>query len=610
MSSTKIINVLKDDSFQEILGIFKATPAEEVIFVLPKSARAFKKEEHFVSLRDESKDLGKSVSFLSSSPELNDLAKKYKFDVLLARSPSPRKSVRPGKSSSSLPISTGAGSINIVNQIEDFYAEPATSEDSISTSMKAEDDDDLNLVNSSVEEFTPSVAAISKQDGRRLDDIFIPETENEYSVKVSGVREKTLPIEVNHVEHRALKEIRSVWGSLSSMTPGFASVRSNQSRKSAHRTALVALACTAVVILGTVIFITTGKAEVTIKPVSQPLDISLNIFSSNNTSVVSLAGMAIPGQLFNIQKTVSQDFTATGHVDVAQKARGTITVYNELSVDQPLIATTRFESADHHIFHTLTSIVVPAGKTSNGKLVPGSKDVQVVASKAGKEYNVPVGLFTIPAFKEKGDTNKYQKIYGQSTAPITNGTSGQSTVVTDSDLSVAKQTLTAQLSANVRDELKAQINGLKIINDSQIAIGNPVSTSLADASANTFTVNLSGSLKTIGFKESDLGNLIAQYVDTQKNMTTLPDKLTLRYSNPHWDDARNGLSFTVQITGPGYAKIDQQRITTDLLGKDDTEMKAYLGAISGISSAHVSLSPFWVRSIPKSQDKVRVDLSY
>ena len=50
MSSTKIINVLKDDSFQEILDLFKGTSAEEVIFVLPKSARAFKKEEHLILL--------------------------------------------------------------------------------------------------------------------------------------------------------------------------------------------------------------------------------------------------------------------------------------------------------------------------------------------------------------------------------------------------------------------------------------------------------------------------------------------------------------------------------------------------------------------------------
>ena len=197
MSSTKIINVLKDDSFQEILDLFKATPAEEVIFVLPKSARAFKKEEHFASLHNESKNLGKSVSFLCSSPELNDLAKKYKFDVLLARSPVPRRSVvRQTKSSRLSPAETG--SINVVNEIEDFYAEPATSEDSISTSQPIEE----------------------SSSGRRLDDIFVPEVDNQHNVRVSGAREKEIPVEVNQddfsyepLEHRALQEIKSVWGS-------------------------------------------------------------------------------------------------------------------------------------------------------------------------------------------------------------------------------------------------------------------------------------------------------------------------------------------------------------------------------------------------------------
>jgi len=626
MSSTKIINVLKDDSFEEILDLFKSTSAEEVIFVLPKSARAFKKEEHFASLRDESKDLGKTVSFLCSSPELNDMAKKYKFDVLLARSPGPKRSASKQETSFGSKAAEKS-SISVVNQIEDFYAEPATSEDSISTSSvpasqpQEESDDELEL---------------DSQNGRRLDDIFVPEVENQRNVKVAGGREKAMSVEVRQsdfsdepLEHRALQEIKSVWGfravpsetgskpkssgwfkrSLSNLKPKLVA-EGDYPRRSSHRGGLIVMACLAVVILGTVVFMTTGKAQVTVKPLSQSMDFSLTMFTSDNTSTINLTGLAIPGQLFNIQKTVSQDFTATGHVDVAQKARGTITVYNELSVDQPLVTTTRFESADHHIFHTLTSIVVPAGRTSNGKLVPGSKDVQVIADKAGSEYNVSVGLFTIPAFKEQGNTEKYQKVYGQSTAPILNGTSGQSTVVTDSDLNTAKQTLTTLLTANIQDELKTQINGLKIINDSQVVVGNPISTSPVDTTATTFTVNLSGSLKTIGFKESDLFALIAQYVETQKNLTILPDKLTLAFSNPLWDEAKNGLSFTVHVSGPGYAKIDQQKIITDLLGKNDADMRAYLGTISGITSAHVNLSPFWVRSIPKNQNKVKIEISY
>ena len=619
MSSTKIINVLKDDSFSEILDIFKATPAEEVIFVLPKSAKAFKKEEHFADLRTEAKSLGKAVSFLSSSPELNDMAKKHKFDVLLARSPVPPKVSKPGK----------INSIDVVNEIEDFYSEPADASESISIKpVKHAEEDDLDL-DTPTEEYVP-VAAVAS---RRLDDVFVPEKDNQHDVKVSGKAEKAQPVAVRQDDFADEsedstndREIKSMWAAQAapeirtaasqrswskwfrkSSSTQTVSVKPRRSGPPAHRTGLIALACVAIVVLGTVIFVTTGKAQITIQPASNPLDVKLTVFTSDNIPAVDPVGLSLPGQVFNIQKSISQDFPATGHVDVAQKARGSLTVYNELSTTQQLVATTRFQSADGHIFHTMTSITVPAAKTTNGKLIPGSIPVQIIADKAGSDYNVPVGLFTIPAFKEKGDTEKFSKVYGQADAPIHSGTSGQSTVVTDADLASGKQALSAQLATNIQNELKAQIAGLTVIDNGQVTFAQPSST---NPTASTFNMNLSGTLKTVGFKQTDLDALIAQYVDTHSNESVVASKLTLTYDDIHWDDARNGLVFTVHVTGPGYSKIDQNKIVTDLMGLNDAQIKAYLGGISAISSAHVSLSPFWVRSVPKSQDKIKVDLSY
>src|SRR3989344_4893653 len=85
MPSTKIINVLKDDKFEEILDLFKNTQAKEVIFVLPKTSKAFKNEGHFVILENEANKSNKRVSLLCSNPDTNKLANKYNFDVLLAK---------------------------------------------------------------------------------------------------------------------------------------------------------------------------------------------------------------------------------------------------------------------------------------------------------------------------------------------------------------------------------------------------------------------------------------------------------------------------------------------------------------------------------------------
>ena len=85
MASTKIINVLKDDKFEEILDLFRNTPAKEVIFVLPKTSKAFKNEGHFVILENEARKSNKKVSLLCSNSDTNKLAGKYNFDVLLAK---------------------------------------------------------------------------------------------------------------------------------------------------------------------------------------------------------------------------------------------------------------------------------------------------------------------------------------------------------------------------------------------------------------------------------------------------------------------------------------------------------------------------------------------
>ena len=566
MSSTKIINVLKDDSFQEILDLFKAAPAEEVIFVLPKRSKAFQKEDHFTALQSEAKNLSKTVSFLCSNPEINEMARRYKFDVLLARSTAPRKTS---------PKSTN--SINIVNQIEDFYAEPALDDSMISTSgLKVQEA--LADNKQDREDNTEVPVAVSAQ---RLDDIYVADRENFQSLKVSGGREKAEEVEIKK----------------------FTKYTPKKSLKPNGRLGWATFIVAGLIVMGSVVFITAGKAEVVIKPVGQTLDTKIDVFASDTVAAVDGSKSSIPGQIFNIQKTATEEFPATGSVDVAQKARGAISIYNETSSAHPLVATTRFESADGHIFHTLTSVVVPAAKSGPGKI-----EVQVIAAKSGSDYNVPAGNFTIPAFKERGDAEKYKKIYGKSSASMHSGTGGKASVATNADLASAKQSLTAKITATVQDELKAQINGLQVINDNQISIGEFNSESPAAGTA-TFKASLSGSIRTVGFKQSDLEELVVKKIGGG-SQTVLPEKLSFSYENIKWDDLKKGLTFTAHVTGKSYAKLDSGQIISNLLGKKDSQIKAYLSGVSGIAEAKVSLSPFWVRSVPKDSDKVRLDLSY
>src|SRR3989344_1344048 len=116
MGATKIINVLKDDKFEELLDIVKDTDASEVVFVLPKKAKAFRLEDQFLALETEIKKGDKSVAFLCSDPETNELAKKYGFDVLSTKT----ESVKPRSINSQTPLKSEAVAVPIIAEVDDI----------------------------------------------------------------------------------------------------------------------------------------------------------------------------------------------------------------------------------------------------------------------------------------------------------------------------------------------------------------------------------------------------------------------------------------------------------------------------------------------------------
>src|SRR3989344_5755241 len=90
MPGTKIINVLRDDDFENILELFNNASADEVIFVLPKRHLALSEEDHFALLSEASQEQGRGVLILTSNPDINELALQYNFGVLTNEKREPR----------------------------------------------------------------------------------------------------------------------------------------------------------------------------------------------------------------------------------------------------------------------------------------------------------------------------------------------------------------------------------------------------------------------------------------------------------------------------------------------------------------------------------------
>ena len=166
------------------------------------------------------------------------------------------------------------------------------------------------------------------------------------------------------------------------------------------------------------------------------------------------------------------------------------------------------------------------------------------------------------------------------------------------------------MTKDVQDSLKTQTAGLKVINTSAIKLKESESTAKIDEAADSFMMAVSSAIKTVGFKEDDLKGLIKQFVDKTQNLTAIPEKLIINYDNIAFDETSNTLTFTVNIKGNGYAKVNADEIKTDLAGKNEQGIKDYFKTAVGVESAKVVLSPFWVKRIPQDKERTKLQINY
>lgn len=658
----------------------KSSTASEVIFVLPKKTRAFQTEENFAVLDQEARRESKSVAFLCSNPEVNQMAQKYNFDVLSTKTEK-QEHGSSGKARQAEPTAVPvtkkdndlddaveeAGEENAHDEWgkhhptfpEERPEEPEEPEEEIPTEeeeYKEEEEKEAEIV-----EGEPPYGTELDESGNPIydgeeertgEEIISKKSSNDFQILTASVKTRGMSDIVNpgagknikvlqknkkpiRLETRKAEEnisdfnwdsesSQNIWADIAKPRLSgnkkwlFFSKRglNFSSKNFSKKEGLGFLAGVSIFVLTLIVYLTAGSAKIEIKPRSQELSVQLRVAMSPNFSSVDSSFNRIPSQLFTISKSASDEFNATAEKDAVQKSRGTITIHNEYGTSpQPLVATTRFEyiQTDKEsglVFRTLQTVTVPGMKVENDIVTPGKVNVEVIADKAGQTYNVPAGDFSIVAWREKGDTARYEKVYGRSSGPMHGGILGKAKVVSEFDYNNAKDQLTTKVKNEINESLKSQSAGLELLAAIEPKVDSIESTAEIDDAADMFTVTVNSSIMTMGFKKNDLLTLISQHIDRTKGLMIVPEKLELSYKDIAINPTKNTFEVVVVVTGNAYAKIDKIDIAAGLTGKSKTQIKDYLGSIEDIDSAKVILSPFWVKKIPKNKEKINISLTF
>lgn len=328
-------------------------------------------------------------------------------------------------------------------------------------------------------------------------------------------------------------------------------------------------------------------------------------------SAVQKDGNAMAGEIAEQEKTVSDNFPATGTKLELSKARGIIRVYNNYSTAvQPLVATTRFVSSDGKLFRAPNRVVIPGGTYEGGKLVPGFIDIEAVADQPGPDYNIGPSAFSIPGF---AGTPKYTSFYAKSSEPMKGGLKEEVPQVTQQDLDKAREVLTQKAVSEARSAVKnyASSKGYIVLEEAIAGqLAEFKSEVAAGQKAEIFSAQARAVSRALVFKESDLRDFSRNYIQAK----LLPEEklidrsLKTEYLLDSIDLSKSELSLKLDISARSYAALEEAQIEETVKNKNAEDVEGMLKGFAWVEKARVEFWPFWVNTAPKDLDAIEVVL--
>lgn len=338
--------------------------------------------------------------------------------------------------------------------------------------------------------------------------------------------------------------------------------------------------------------------NVTVKDVTVKFDSSV--------SKPLIAEKVIPAEHIKFSKTIADKFESTGREIVEEKARGNARLYNSFSSSpQRLVATTRFLTDDGILFRLQKSVIIPGAKIENGKIVPESMEVELIADKPGEESNINrETTFRIPGFKRDP---KYQGFYAI-TSNLSGGFKGEARVVSADDIKRAEELVTKRVFDELKEEIKRKIppgfvmvEGLREIEIAKINVPRP------KMRLDVFPAEVDAKGHVLVFRERDLQDFLKGFlIAADENKKLVDSSMFLNYTVRN-TDIINGRA-EVALGGEVKIKsvVSNSEIIELLRGKKEDSIAGILKARSELAAFRVAIFPPWIFSAPQDPAKIKM----
>lgn len=358
--------------------------------------------------------------------------------------------------------------------------------------------------------------------------------------------------------------------------------------------------CVLIVFFAWAIFIA-PSATIVIDAKTSALDLKSNVKLSRTAT--SVGKNEIPVKVETLDKSSDISFDATGTKDVGEAASGSLMLSQSKDSDPVVVKSGTAFSAGNCNFVTTSTVSISGAKLKGGAISAGGASVNVKATSIGEQCNIAPQEYisSISGVSANG---------GQ----MSGGSKKQIKIVDGKDVNEAKKKISELKADDIKNELKSKFSDQYIIlNDSFTAsVGQPeVSPSVGSEAPNG-----KGSVKAMAkYSISAINkNDIKKYLDNLAK-----EKIGDESSQKVYDDGSKELSISNYHNSNGVATINigatakigptinESEVKAKAKGKMYGEVQSMLKNIEGVRNVDVKFSFFWVRKVPNSDDKIKIE---
>lgn len=349
-----------------------------------------------------------------------------------------------------------------------------------------------------------------------------------------------------------------------------------------------------------------SKAVVTITPKTTEFEVG-GTYTAKKEAGASSTSLVY--EALTVTASQTQNVPAADGPLIQTKTKGTVTLFNEQTTAQKIVAGTRLANSDGEIFRTSTTVTIPAGKAG----APGKIDVGVLADAAGASYNMSLSDdedFTIVAYR---GTPKYTTVYAQLKTALTGGFSGNRKSISAEVQKAAIDSLKESLETKLLEDVKAKIPEDSILYPSAHTIvyetPEPVS-----KDAQTADIVVKGTLHAAVLKKSAVLKAAATKeldrfpAPTYKTAGLEDLKFTLINSKDFSPQKGTPLIFSLKGPITLTGSFSEDALKKDLQGISLQESTAVFARYPSIANAYALITPFWIRSFPNSPEKIKIEM--